>query len=30
MHKQVSRDGLDDEVAVEEPLEISVDGDRSR
>ena len=26
MHKRISRDGHDDEVAVEEPLEISVDG----
>ncbi len=26
MHKRVSRDGLEDEVAVEEPLEIRVDG----
>ena len=26
MHKRISRDGHDDEVAVEEPLEIRVDG----
>ena len=26
MHKQVTHDGVDDEVAVEEPLEIRVDG----